>query len=621
MDREKLFEAFPPVPTEKWMEKIIADLKGADFNRKMMWRTREGFEVKPFYRSEDTEDIGYTDSLPGDFPYIRGISKSGNNWLIRQNISVSDYSAANRKALDILMRGVDSLGFIIEDPESVNYENFKTLLSDIHPEVTEINFLSNGKAIEILDIFSRIIQDKGADPAKVRGAVEADPLGRLLVNGTLCVPPETGFDYLARLTASSKNLPLFRTIHLNASNLSNAGAGIVQELGYGLSMGSEYMAQLTSRGIDAAFAASSIRFSFGTGSDYFLEIAKLRAARLLWSAVIKGFIPDTAGETKMKIHCVTSAWNKTLFDPHVNMLRTQTEAMSAVLGGTDSLTVEPFDIVFRRPDDFSERIARNQQLLLREEAYFGKVADPAAGSYYIENLTRLIAEKAWRLFVDTWEKGGFLEALKSGSVQSDIEASARERIREVATGKKIFVGTNQFPDGSQHLPQSTDLSAAFGKKVTGADLLIDPVVLTRGSEEFERIRIDVLNSGKLPVVFLLTIGNLSMRRARAQFSAGFFGSAGYKIIDNPGFSSAGEGTDAFLESGADIAVICSSDDEYLTYTPEIVNRLKGNGIIVIAGNPASSGELKELGIGLFIHMKSDVAEMLRLFNGLLGINK
>ena len=267
-----------------------------------------------------------------------------------------------------------------------------------------------------------------------------------MLNGTLCIPPEEGFDYLSTVVKSSVFLPLFRTISINASNFINAGADIVQELAFAISMGSEYLTQLTQRGISCATVNSKIKFSFGTGSNYFTEIAKLRAARLLWSVVTNGFTPCNSSNIKMDIHCVTSKWNKTVYDPYVNLLRTQTEAMSAILGGTDSLTVEPFDTVFRHPDEFSERIARNQQLILNEEAYFDKVADPAAGSYYIENLTSLIAENAWKLFVELEEKGGFLACLKSGVIQSKLSESSKKRGSDLATRKTILLGTNQYPN-------------------------------------------------------------------------------------------------------------------------------------------------------------------------------
>ena len=192
-------------------------------------------------------------------------------------------------------------------------------------------------------------------------------------------------------------------------------------------MGNEYMAILTGRGLSAGQAASKIRFSFGTGSNYFFEIAKLRAARLLWAMVTEAYKPENILNCRMEIHSVTSQWNKTVYDPYVNLLRTQTEAMSASLGGTDSLTVEPFDIAFRKPDDFSEHIARNQQLLLKEEAFFDKVADPGAGSYYIEKLTSLIAENSWKLFVEVEEQGGFVEALKRGFIQKKIKRIGLEK--------------------------------------------------------------------------------------------------------------------------------------------------------------------------------------------------
>jgi methylmalonyl-CoA mutase len=425
--QEKLFDQFPPVTTKEWMDKIHADLKGEDFNKKLVWKTDEGFDVMPFYRMEDIENLIYINTLPGEFPYLRGTKIKNNNWLVRQNIEVSDFSAANRKALTVLMKGIDSLGFIIYDPEAVSKENFETLLKDIHIENIEINFLCNGKAKEILDLIIKIAVERGLNPLEIHGAIEADPIGRLMLNGKLCVPVEEGFDYLASLTDMASAYPKLRTVHLNASFFNNAGADIVHELAFGLSMGSEYVTQLTERGLSANIAASKIRFSFGIGSNYFPEIAKLRAARLLWSVITNSFHPTDRESIKMDIHCVTSEWNKTIHDPYVNLLRTQTESMSAILGGADSLTVEPFDKTFRQPDEFSERIARNQQLILKEESYFDKVADPAAGSYYIENLTYLIADNTWKLFLEIEDRGGFLSSLKSGLIQKKLSESADRR--------------------------------------------------------------------------------------------------------------------------------------------------------------------------------------------------
>ena len=488
-EQEKLFKQFLPVSTKEWMDKITSDLKGADFNKKLIWKTNEGFDVKPFYRKEDTENLPFISRLPGEFPYIRGTRQNGNNWLIRQNIEVENFSSANRKALDILMKGVDSLGYIIKNPESINDRNIETLLNGIHFESVELNFLSEGKAKELLESFKKIIIKGGIDASKVRGAIEADPLGRLMINGSLCVPVESGFDYLTSLTKEAGSLPHFRTIRVDASHFTNAGADTVKELAFGLSMANEYMIQLTERGISSDLAASKICFTFGTGSNYFFEIAKLRAARLLWSMVVSAYRPEKSESAVMEIHSVTGRWNKTIYDPYVNLLRTQTEAMSAVLGGADSLTVDPFDMVFRQPDEFSERIARNQQLLLKEEAYFDKTADPAGGAWYIEKLTYMIAESSWKLFVEIDDQGGFLSALKRGIIQKKINETADIRKSDVSKKKEILLGTNQHPRLSETISSSVDYSRIFSSYPDRTDNIVEPVRLFRGSEEFEKLRI------------------------------------------------------------------------------------------------------------------------------------
>ena len=320
----------------------------------------------------------------------------------------------------------------------------------------------------------------------------------------------------------------------------------------------------------------------------------------------------------MDIHCVTSRWNKTIYDPYVNLLRTQTEAMSAILGGTDSLTVEPFDIVFRNPDEFSERIARNQQLILKEEAYFDKVADPAAGSYYIENLTNLIAENAWKVFLEIEDKGGFLSCLKSGFIQKKLSESGSKKESDIAKRKTSLLGTNQYPNTNEKLSDTVDLNKVFREKAA-ADLQVEPINLFRGSQQFDKIRIAVDKADKRPSVFILPIGNPSISKVRSQFSANFFGCAGYQIIDNPGFKNAKEAISKAIRSKAEIVVICSSDEEYPAFAAEIFTGLRDKAIIVIAGNPPCVEKLKSKGIENFIHPKSNLIEKLTEFNDRLGI--
>ncbi len=343
--------------------------------------------------------------------------KNSNSWLIRQDIQVGDCHAANRKAVSILMKGVDSVGFILTDADTVNEENLKILLSGIDPECAEINFHPEGKAIEIIKSISGIWRNNGYNLSLIKGAVEADPLIRLVINGKLCIPVDSGFDYLASLIRETLILENYRCIHINGKWFKNSGSGSVCELAFALSMAVEYMSQMTERGLDPGSVAKSIRFSFGIGPSYFIEIARLRAARLLWAAVCRKF--GVSGKSsRMEIHCETVTNNQDSGDPYMNMIRTQTEAMSAVIGGTDSLTIHPYRGINDKPEDFAERIARNQQLLLKEEALFDKVADPSAGSYYIETITSLIAENAWKLFLQIEENGGFLKAFSSGLIHS-----------------------------------------------------------------------------------------------------------------------------------------------------------------------------------------------------------
>lgn len=443
MKHKKLFEQFPPVTTNEWIDKIKSDLRGSDYYDKLVWKTDEGFDVLPFYRKDDVEKLNYiNDFLPlllksdGTIKSTGGENKTTiekilpDSWLIRQNIKVGDYGAANIKALDILMKGVDSVGFIIEDPESLDQGNFEVLLNEIIPEGTEINFYSTGKAKEIISFLLDLSDKRGADRSTLRGAVEADPLGRFMVNGTLCIPVSEGFDYLASLTSDCASLPQYRNIQVNSTIFTQAGAGLAVELALALSAGVEYLHQLTERGINAELAASKIRFSFGIGPGYFMEIARLRAARILWSLVAKAFNGNDNGSFRMEIHCITKTGDIRDPDPYTGMLQTQTEAMSAVLGGADSVTVEPVYIPGRQSEEFSERIARNQQLILKEEAWFNKVADPSAGSYYIENLTEMIAEKSWNLFIETEKEGGFLSALGSGFINRKINDSYGKRKRD-----------------------------------------------------------------------------------------------------------------------------------------------------------------------------------------------
>jgi len=614
-----LFSDFPPVSTQEWMDKITADLKGADFEKKLVWRTNEGFNVQPFYRSEDLESLNYLESQPGEFPYVRGNNVKTNKWFVRQDIVVKDVKAANEKALTILTKGVDSLGFIIEEKALITEANIEALLKNILSDDVEINFAACCGNKELIEAVVAVLSKMNRNLAEVKGSISFDPIGNLTINGKACCAIEKALDRTKEIVEAAAKLPQFKTVAVNAKNFNNAGSSIVQELAFGLSMGNEYLSQLTARGLSANEAASAIKFNFGVGGNYFMEIAKLRAGRLLWAKIVEAYKPTGVEVCKMHVHSETSEWNKTIFDPNVNMLRTQTEAMSASLGGTQSLTVQPYDALYKDSDEFSERIARNQQLLLKEECHFEKIVDASAGSYYIENLTNSITEQAWALFVQVEDKGGYLAALKEGFVQGLITETADKRRKAVATRRENLLGTNQFPNTGEIISGDIDASKLVKANCCcGDDKEVEPITLFRAANEFEELRLATENASKRPKVFMLTYGNLAMRLARSQFSGNFFGCAGYEIIDNLGFKTIEEGVEAAKVANADIVVLCSADDEYTEAAPKAFELL-GDTPLVIAGAPACADELKAKGITNFVNVRSNVLETLKGFNQLLNI--
>ena len=613
--KEKLFTEFTAPTAQEWLDKIQVDLKGADFNKKLVWRTNEGFNMQPFYRREDVLKLKTPDALPGEFPFVRGNKKDNNEWYVRQDIKVTDAKEANAKALDVLKKGVDSLGFKFGG-DSVSAEFVETLLEGIECECVELNFSTcQRKSLELAKILVAYFEKKGYDKEKIVGSIDWDPMHRIVMRGkdvtaVLAVAPE--------IVETLKDFPKFRCVAVNAGALNNAGAYIVQELGYALAWGNEYLNQLVEAGVEPTLAARKIKFNLGISENYFMEIAKFRAARLLWAEIVKQYEPKCDCACKMCVNATTTSYNMTVFDSYVNLLRTQTETMSAALAGVHSIVVNPFDAAYETPTDFSERIARNQQLLLKEESHFDKVVDPSAGSYFIEELTTSLADVAWKLFLKIEEEGGFLAAIKAGTVQDDINATNEKRHKDAAQRKEFILGTNQFPN-------FTELSEGKQPLTCGcccgsdAEPTFKAIKSTRLAADFENLRLTVEKSGKTPVAFMLTIGNLAWRQARAQFSSNFLACAGYKVIDNLGFDTVEQGVDAALKAGADIVVLCSSDDEYATYAVPAFQYLDNRAMFIVAGAPACMEDLKAAGIENFVHVKCNVLETLKEYNEKLGI--
>ena len=615
-NKEKLFTEFQAPTTQEWLDKIEVDLKGADFQKRLVWRTNEGFNVQPFYRREDLANLKTPDALPGEFPFVRGNKKDSNEWYVRQNIKVDDPVEANKKALDILNKGIDSIGFRFGG-DMVSEEFIETLLKDIRLDIVEVSYRTCPRhAVELAGILVKYFEKMGYDKEKIVGGVGFDPIDKMLQKGKDTTPMLAN---LPKIVETLKDYPNLRCVMVHSDTLNNAGAYIVQELGYALAWGNEYLQELVDAGIDVDTAAKSIKFYMGISENYFMEIAKFRAARLLWAQIVKQYEPKCDCACKMIINASTSTYNQTLFDSYVNLLRSQTEAMSAALGGVHSMVVTPFDAPYEKATDFSERIARNQQLLIKEESHFDRIVDPSAGSYYIEHLTDALAQEAWKIFLKIEDEGGFLEAVKKGIVQDDINATNVKRHGDAAKRKEFILGTNQFPNFTEKSEGKRALSAAAGCCHGGnCEAPFKKLETTRLAADFENLRIHTEET-KVPTAFMLTIGNLAMRQARAQFSCNFLACAGYKVIDNLGFKTVEEGVDAALEANADIVVICSSDDEYAEYAIPAFKYLNGRAMFVVAGAPACMEDLKAAGIENFVHVKCNVLETLKEYNQKLGI--
>ena len=611
--REKLFTEFPPVPTEKWEEVITADLKGADYERKLVWKTGEGFNVRPYYRAENLEGIKFLGSQAGEFPYVRG-TRAHNRWRVHQTVSVVCPKEANAEALKILNAGVDSLGFCIAS-EAFTAADLDTLLGEICIPAVQLTFCGQ-KTADVAELVLAKIEKEGIAKEDVRIAFCIDPLVKgLSTKGDFCSPNgEKCFARIAELIRKTKEYKHIRVVTVSGQIFGNSGSTIVEELAFVLSAGHDYLVRLMDAGLTIEEAARKLRFSFSVSSNYFMEIAKFRAARMLWANIVKGYNPEKNCACKMQIHAETSKWNQTVYDPYVNMLRGTTEAMSAAIGGVYSLEVTPFDASFENPTEFSKRIARNVELLLKHESHFDQVVDPAGGSYYIENLTQSIAAEAWKLFLEIEEKGGYAEAYKAGFIKERVEASAAAKDKNIATRRQTLLGANQFPNFTEVAPKEITAESVTRRQAEGNTL--SPY---RGAMAFEEMRLHVDRSGKQPKAFMLTCGNLAMARARAQFSCNFFACAGIRVQDNTFFKSIEEGVKAALESKAEIVVVCASDDDYAEAAPKVKELLGGKAILVVAGAPACAPELEAQGIKNFINVKSNVLETLKFYLKEMGI--
>lgn len=651
---------FPAATSEEWRAAAEALLKGAPFDKVLKTRTYEGIELRPIFNAEDTEGLPHLDELPGFGRFSRGYRAHGSSdqpWELSQELPCSTPEEFNRIALDELARGQTELNLLVDlatqagrDPDEAHLGEVGACgvslatLADMEKAFAGINlpmisiYLRAGSfAVPVTALLLAYARKQGIDYGALRGCIEIDPLGTLAWKGDLPVSLDLAYHEMATITRfAQERAHGLQTITVQGHPYHDGGASAVQELACVIATGAEYVREMIKRGISIESISERMRLSFSVGSDFFMEVAKLRAARILWAQVMESF-GGSPLSGRVHIHTRTSLFNKTVNDPFVNLLRTTTEAFSAVVGGTDGMHIGPYDETIRVPDRFSRRLARNIHVILDEECDLAKVTDPAGGSWYVEWLTDQIARKAWSEFQEIEKAGGMTRALMDGLPQKAIAKTATARAEAVARRRDVVVGTNMYANASEEpldrkLPDyetitrrrsrevvnyrtsgaanehtsvlsklnilmeskpSHALNAAVEAVLDGATMgeicrtitardhdhpSVDRIRIHRLSEGYERLRDTCAayarRNGHAPRVFQANIGPSAAYRMRADWTTGFFQGGGFEVLADRDFQTVEEAVQAATESGASIVVITSTDDRYAEVIPTLVPALK-----------------------------------------------
>lgn len=446
--KTELFNAFSPVTSKQWKQRIQFDLNGADYNDTLVWNTNEDIAVKPFYHAEDLANLPET------------ITSSPSHWHICETIYVADVIKSNQSALKAIKKGADSIKFIIPNP-SVSIEDLlKHIDTTSIPVHLELQFISEDFVI----------------PRKAGIYLHSDIIGNLAKSGNWFSTLNTDFAQFESIVKSTN------TFSIDASLYQNAGANMVQQLAYALAHANEYLNRLDTAE-DGVKQHTTCIFNISIGSNYFFEIAKLRALRLLWTTLATEYNFNT----NCHIYATPTKRNKTLYDYNTNLLRTTTECMSAILGGSDTICNLPYDAIYHKVNEFGSRMARNQLLILKHESYFDKVNNPADGAYYIETITNQLAEKALELFKNIEANGGFLKQLKEGTIQRKIKESADKEQQQFNAGDMVLTGTNKHANPSDKMKDNLELYPFV--KTNPRKTLIEPIIEKRLSEALEQERL------------------------------------------------------------------------------------------------------------------------------------
>jgi len=689
---KRLLTEFANPDYDQWRDEVTRLLKGAPYEKRMLTKTHEGITLKPLYIGADTKDLPFVTSRPGFAPFVRGFqpARTSDGWAIAQKINYPTPEEFNKALIYDLERGQSAVDLPLDrasrfgqDPQSAkpeqvgrdgvsisSAEDMTLAFEGVNLEKIPVYLQTGAVGLPYLAFYLAAAEKNNVPAVELKGAVAMDPLGELVGTGELPLTLDGAFADMAAMAAwAAEKAPGLGTVWVHGEPYHNGGGNAVSELAFVTATAVEYLRQLEARELEPEQVVHHFRFSFAQGSNFFMELAKLRAARLLWNRIQESCeIPEN--KRFMWLHVENARYNKTVFDPYVNILRLTTEAFSGIAGGADSVKVSPFDERLNPTGEFSRRVSRNIQIILKDEVKLAKITDPAGGSHYVEWLTGEIAQAAWALFQQVEEKGGMAKALQLGFPQEEIATTARKRAEAFSSRKDILVGNNKYPNPTEiheqaalpdyrairenRVKQLEQFKTAFkdtGKylaDLAGAKVLVPTVIdaarhgatvgeiiKARHSDLKEKIKVtpikirytaEPLEKLRQAVerhrfekdglkVFLATLGPVGRYMARLDFAASFFEVGGFDVERTQGFDTPEQAAEKALEAKAAVVVICGPDEAYVEQAPVAAARVKKDNpdaIVVLAGQPAPelTERLRAAGVDMFIHIKSDFLEVL-----------
>ncbi|MFP3945237.1 MAG: methylmalonyl-CoA mutase subunit beta, partial [Alphaproteobacteria bacterium] len=618
----KLAADFPPATKKAWRELAEKSLKGGSFER-LVSRTDDGIELRPLYTPEDWSGEGDPSGFPGLAPFERGSHAQPRPrreaWDIRARPELPDARAANEAILDDLARGVTSIE-LKAGPGGVPADEIGRALHDVDPAVTPVALDAGAAFAEAAEALLAFWRDSGANPAAIRGALNADPLGALAREGAL---PEKLDQSLARMAGLARNglsgFPNVTAARVDTRPYHNAGATQAQELGAMLATGAAYVRVLSEgAGLSVDGAFRRIAVTLTADADMFLTIAKLRAARLLWAHMADAC---GAGEDAqaLRLHVQTSERMMTRFDPYVNMLRMTAATFGAAVGGADGITVLPHTHAIGLPDGFARRIARNTQIVLMEESNIGAVMDPAGGAHAFESLTADLARAGWAAFQEIEAEGGMAAVLRSGSLRKRIDEAWEKRALRIATRREALVGVSLFPKLDEAQAETAG-PRPEPPPPEGAGERIEPLPQRRLAQDFERLREAGLKAGAQ--VYSVNLGKLSDYVENASFARSLLEAGGLSVPEREAAESPQAAAEAVKAAGVKAAVLCGTPQLFGEHAVDYARALKQAGVtwLCLAANPGPHEAVsRDAGIDAFIYPGCDALSVLRDAHGALNI--